>query len=647
MYRLILTFLLIAISVVGCNNDSQTSEIEDSSKNTNISDTTSSSDDDQSDKVPPITGNVDALVGDWAVIAINNDLNVLTPSFEEDMTRLNFNEDSSVKMGDFSTTYKFIDETTVSFDVDDSTYSLQMSEENFGTFSAEGEEYAVIRTSEVDPVIDLSVQSMTTPLFNSYWVSTQNSEVYEMFKVDNIPMVRKHTYSVSQDGEVSLSTVPEDIYFYINDTYEEYEGFIAELQNLDGSTPDLYYRYIPNQYEGTIVVDDNAHTYASDNLDDLEFYLKTNISPRDAEIFISLIDFSYTDLEESAEIEQTFSGSFADSYSHETLVVVGSEDVVDEKIYAVFSGFSDELIGSINVWGDEIKTDILPMEYGYLAILTTKKVNDIYSENAMYSVDVLDLKQGEFTRAIDNYIIDSTKTGFTYENIYEDGILTTYQYDSEGTEKALFSMLWDETLSRFIPNDLFEFVQKGVTRSEADFLTPEQWNIFDQLTNRCHFFAPQNFWVEELATEEYEQIFHYEDYYVEHKGVSFEDYYNKMLEMMTLDLFEEASNLNGEYPSVKDVDGTLYTHLASNDSHYTEYVHETYELVELTEDTVRFNMVLYSANWDIEDGSGDSYMPSEEKTPNAFSSYPFTMVKTEQGWRFSEFDMPYDYYNAD
>ena len=124
-----------------------------------------------------------------------------------------------------------------------------------------------------------------------------------------------------------------------------------------------------------------------------------------------------------------------------------------------------------------------------------------------------------------------------------------------------------------------------------------------------------------------------------------EDLQNDVLQYFTADWWAQRNGDNSEYPPIYvEHNGYTYT-LGSQygDNDYNPRFPDTYRLVEKTEDKIVFTVTgHYSSKFPNEGETLEERDQRLETAPDYTISFPVTMVRTEDGWRFQEFHVPAD-----
>ncbi len=123
------------------------------------------------------------------------------------------------------------------------------------------------------------------------------------------------------------------------------------------------------------------------------------------------------------------------------------------------------------------------------------------------------------------------------------------------------------------------------------------------------------------------------------------DLQKDIAKFFTADWWAQRNGDNSEYPPTYiEHNGYTYT-LGSQfgDSDYNPRFHDTYRLVEKTEDKIVFTVTGYYSEPFLKEGETQEDRDARlAAAPEYTITYPVTMVRTEDGWRFSEFHVPDD-----
>ncbi len=187
---------------------------------------------------------------------------------------------------------------------------------------------------------------------------------------------------------------------------------------------------------------------------------------------------------------------------------------------------------------------------------------------------------------------------------------------------------------------------EGVSRQEADFLTPEQWALFDKAEIYGGYFAfdPGRFAGEEpsLTGSGGQREIGGQTYRRYTGGVysSWEDFYRDMRSVFTEDFFQElnqATLRTGEppLPIYTQAEGQLYYLDISGGGNLT-YLPELdrYQLLSAGEGRVELERIAYYCR--PEELSRNAYPPS----PATSRRCPVVLEETPEGWRVARFTLP-------
>lgn len=187
---------------------------------------------------------------------------------------------------------------------------------------------------------------------------------------------------------------------------------------------------------------------------------------------------------------------------------------------------------------------------------------------------------------------------------------------------------------------------EGVTRQEADFLTPEQWVLFDKAESRmgCFVFDPGHFAGEDPALSGSSSFREVDGQpYKRYTGAVYTgwaDFSSDMRSVFTEEFFRELNQtaLRTDEPPVPiytEIKGRLYYLDISGGGNLT-YLPELdrYELVSAGEDRVEFDRIAYYCR--PEDLSRDAYSPS----PATARRCPVVLERTPEGWLVARFVLP-------
>lgn len=184
----------------------------------------------------------------------------------------------------------------------------------------------------------------------------------------------------------------------------------------------------------------------------------------------------------------------------------------------------------------------------------------------------------------------------------------------------------------------------GVPRKQVDFLSPEQWELFDKGRTYLNYFyfepgvfvGEDTAWTNSSSYREVEGVSYKRYVGIVYSG--WDDFYRDMRTVFTEDAFRALNthSLGGEETSRKvytELDGQLYhldftaggiaTHLSKLDR---------FELVSSGEDRLEFDQIAYFC--DLDD------LGQEDPAPKRMERGSVTMVKTKEGWRIARFVLP-------
>ena len=184
----------------------------------------------------------------------------------------------------------------------------------------------------------------------------------------------------------------------------------------------------------------------------------------------------------------------------------------------------------------------------------------------------------------------------------------------------------------------------GIPRDQVDFLSPEQWELFDKGCAYLNYFyfEPGVFvgedpaWTNSSTYQDVEGVSYKR--YVGIVYTGWDDFYRDMRTVFTEDAFRALNTHSfGDGGAGReiyiDLDGQLYhldftaggiaTHLGKLDR---------FELVSSGEGRLEFNQIAYFCNLDD--------LGQEDPAPNRMERGPVTMIKTEDGWRIEQFILP-------
>lgn len=179
----------------------------------------------------------------------------------------------------------------------------------------------------------------------------------------------------------------------------------------------------------------------------------------------------------------------------------------------------------------------------------------------------------------------------------------------------------------------------GAFRQDVDFLTEEQWTLYDKgrlylyrfLFDAGHFRGDNN-----ALSNIYKTIdgWHYYQYSSE-KYPNYDAFYQDMLTVYTPEFYAEHNKTPGDspIPIYVDIDGDLYYLDATGGASITYLSNwDRFELISKEETRIEFNLITYYCDFDAI--SDNPPIPVEMKRS------PIVIEKTNNGWRISKFDYP-------
>ena len=184
-----------------------------------------------------------------------------------------------------------------------------------------------------------------------------------------------------------------------------------------------------------------------------------------------------------------------------------------------------------------------------------------------------------------------------------------------------------------------EILIVGDLRADVDFLTDEQWTLYDDgLIHLSHFMFDPRFIGEDTSSAGFDgkiniDGWQYYPYYSE-KYPNYDAFYQDMLTIFETLNHTMKPLINEPAPPIYlNVDGGLY-YLDCNGSANLTHLRnwDRFELVSVEDDRIEFNLVAYYCERD--DVSLENPIPVEMKRG------PIVMEKTSDGWRISKFDYP-------
>lgn len=179
----------------------------------------------------------------------------------------------------------------------------------------------------------------------------------------------------------------------------------------------------------------------------------------------------------------------------------------------------------------------------------------------------------------------------------------------------------------------------GNLRTDVDFLTDEQWALYDKGRSYLYYFLfDAGYFYDDInSAEQVSKMIDGWSYYpyVSEKYPNYNAFHQEMLTVYTPEFYEERNKTPTEnaIPIYVDVDGGLYYLDATGGANITYLSSwDRFELVSKTEDRVEFNLVAYYCDYD------DVQSPCP--TPVEMKRGPIVMERTDAGWRISKFDYP-------
>ncbi len=172
----------------------------------------------------------------------------------------------------------------------------------------------------------------------------------------------------------------------------------------------------------------------------------------------------------------------------------------------------------------------------------------------------------------------------------------------------------------------------GDVKEDVDFLTDEQWELFDQGMAKIleyaylpGYDAKYDYIMEDAQAETIEKN---DTLYLKYRGVFYRDYndfYEEMTGVFTDDFFQTLNTMNGMITYINN-DGNLYhaDTAGAGDPTWLWYL-DRYELVSADEEEIEFNVVSYYA---------DDFVTLEANLlPISYKKSSVIMINTESGWR--------------
>lgn len=183
----------------------------------------------------------------------------------------------------------------------------------------------------------------------------------------------------------------------------------------------------------------------------------------------------------------------------------------------------------------------------------------------------------------------------------------------------------------------------GAFRKDVDFLTEEQWLLYDRgLIHLFHFIFDPGDILEDRNTAgaggKMIDGWKYYPYYSE-KYPNYDAFYQDMLTIYTPEFFEVLNHtmtprLNEPSPPIYlNVDGGLYYLDCTGSANLTHLRNwDRYELESKDEDRIEFDVIAYYCEHDD--------VSLENPVPVKIQRGSVVMEKTSGGWRISKFDYP-------
>lgn len=174
-----------------------------------------------------------------------------------------------------------------------------------------------------------------------------------------------------------------------------------------------------------------------------------------------------------------------------------------------------------------------------------------------------------------------------------------------------------------------------------DFLNEEQIQLYETAKKMAQMFvfdAGNIQWVlpNTRISNESVQVdgYNFSNYYlVEGPYSQYDDFKTYMLQFYTENYFDTMSK-----PHFVSYNGKLAILNASMGGNVSRSgVDDTYQLLEKTDDKIKFNVIGHYIGDQRENESDDDYNERRETTFDYVKMYPIEMVMTENGWRVNEF----------
>lgn len=182
----------------------------------------------------------------------------------------------------------------------------------------------------------------------------------------------------------------------------------------------------------------------------------------------------------------------------------------------------------------------------------------------------------------------------------------------------------------------------GGRREDVDFLTDEQWALYDKGWTYRGFFlnTPGIFVEEDYYLPVNNTVVEINGYgYKHYEGEiysSYADFYEDMLTVYTTDFFKKQNRTPGKLPRPPiylDVEGELYYLDGSGGGNFCYLSNlDRFELVSLEDNRLEFNRIAYYCDED------DAL--EENPVPTTIVRCSVVMKKSDAGWRIDRFDDP-------
>lgn len=184
---------------------------------------------------------------------------------------------------------------------------------------------------------------------------------------------------------------------------------------------------------------------------------------------------------------------------------------------------------------------------------------------------------------------------------------------------------------------------RGLSREEADFLTPEQWAVYDEGVTRSWVFllSPGIFSERDYDDAHSALIQENGCSYRRYGGMDysgFTDFHRDMRTVYTEELFQRLNTFPGLSgispddgpPIYRDFNGKLY-HLDFDGGANPMVIHSLtrFQLTSRTEERVEFDQIAYFSTREDVDG--------ESRTAVGLCHCPVALVKEPDGWKMAEY----------